>query len=50
MHLHRNKRKSHYKHAGNEHRERYWYNRALREAQAKEEAENNAEATTTPNG
>jgi len=30
--------------------ERYWYNRALREAQAKEEAENNAEATSTPNG
>ena len=31
--------------------ERYWYNRALREAQAKEEAENNAEeATSAPNG
>ena len=29
--------------------ERYWYNRALREAQAKEEAENNAEATSAPN-
>ena len=30
--------------------ERYWYNRAIKEAQAKEEAESNAEATSTPNG
>ena len=30
--------------------ERYWYNRAIKEAQSKEEVDNNAETVTETNG